>query len=341
MLLSDLRTAFDSFYEFRRKKIGFPTSSRDFENALRELDGNFVKTDRIGEDSVIDFHNPSVNDYLDSYLAESVKDTADLIQSATFFEQFQQFWSGHRDTRYVWSDKYSGDFIAAFSRRFMALSCKVSRTYSEGRLVGMTHGNISFEHRMSLAIEIDESLATSASHSLVSQLVATLGKRIETGESNKEALVNLLPALDRRTTTSKSIFASAKQFLTGTLKEFADFDSLANFVEKFPIAIDEKELARVRQEFEEFSRHYADVSGHDPDFLRGIAEDITSVGHKLEVDVSEWADPLFQQADEIDREREREPDPVDSDTNWLDESKAIRDVDLMFEGLLREIAERA
>jgi hypothetical protein len=57
--------------------------------------------------------------------------------------------------------------------------------------------------------------------------------------------------------------------------------------------------------------------------------------------VSEWVEPLCQKADEIESERESEPEPDDSNRSWLDDSKAIREVDLMFEGLLREIAERA
>ena len=76
--------------------------------------------------------------------------------------------------------------------------------------------------------------------------------------------------------------------------------------------------------------------------LRGIAEDITTVGDKLDVDVSDWADPLFQKADEIVSERESyEPEPDNEKRNWLEQSKAISDVDQMFEGLLREICERS
>lgn len=133
VLLSDLKTAFDSFYQYRRKKIGFATSSRDFEHALKELDGNFVKTDLVGEDSVIDFHNPSVNDYLDSYLSESPDDVADVFQSAVFFEQFKQLWSGQHEKRFSGLDKYSDGFVGAVSAKFMAPSCRVFRRLSQGR----------------------------------------------------------------------------------------------------------------------------------------------------------------------------------------------------------------
>ena len=41
--LEDLERAFWAFYENRQKRFGFATTAGDWDNALRELDGNFVK----------------------------------------------------------------------------------------------------------------------------------------------------------------------------------------------------------------------------------------------------------------------------------------------------------
>jgi len=342
VLLSDLRVAFDSFYQHRRKKIGFATSSRDFEHALKELDGNFVQTNLVGEDPVIEFHNPSINDYLDSYLAESPDDVADLLQSVAFFEQFRHLWSGQNETRFSGVEKDSDRFVEALSTQFQVPSCRVYRLGDgSGRIIGMRHHSLSFEERMLFAVEVEDSLATPVAHALMSRLVATLSGRIEAGDARKEGLVDLLPALDQRSKSSKSVFSAAKHFLTQTLDDFEDFSNVGRFVEKFPGAIDSGELDRIRQEFREFSKSYTDVWESDPNVLRGIAEEITAVGKNLQVDVSEWAEPLFQKADEIESERPSDPEPDDSDRSWLDESKALQDVDLMFEGLLREINEKA
>jgi hypothetical protein len=164
----------------------------------------------------------------------------------------------------------------------------------------------------------------------MSRLVTTLSERIESGEAQKEGLVDLLPALDGRNKASKSVFTAAKQFLTQRLDEFEDFSNVARFAEKFPGAIDSDELDRIRQEFRHFSKSYTHVSERDPNLLRSIAEEVTTVGKQLEVDVSEWADPLFQKAEEIESEGPSDPEPDDSDRGWLDDSKALRDVDLMF-----------
>jgi hypothetical protein len=342
VLLTDLRVAFDSFYLYRRKKIGFATSSRDFEHALQELDGNFVTTDLVGEDRVMDFHNPSVNDYIESYLADSPEEVADLAQSASFFEQFQHLWSGQNDKRFSGVDKYSDGFVDALSRQFLASTCRIFRFFDNGGIVGMRRYNLTFEERMLFAVDVEGCLATPAAQSLVREHIETLAERIGSGEAHKEGLVNLLSVLDRRTKVSKSIFGAAKQFLTEKLDEFEDFSNVGTFVEKFPGAIRADELNKVRVEFRQFSKEYADVRELDPYVLRGIAEEITTVGEKLEVNVSDWAEPLFQKAARIEDELQSdEPEPDNEDKSWLDDSKALRDVDQMFEGLLREITERA
>ena len=141
---------------------------------------------------------------------------------------------------------------------------------------------------------------------------------------------------------SRSAFTAAKEFLTRTLDDFEDFSSLASFFERFPDAADNNELSRAGNEFKEFCRDYADLRERDPSVLRDIADEITTVGEKLDVNVSQWAEPLWERADEIDAERESdEPESTESERGWFENSKALTDVDLMFGGLLHEITERA
>jgi Restriction endonuclease len=341
VLLSDLMVAFDKFYQYRRHKIGFATSSRDCEHALKELDGNFVKTDLVGEDAVIDFHNPSVNDYVEMYLAESPLDVADLVESVSFFDQLQQLWGGQCGKGLRGTAKYSEMFVAALSRNFLGPNCRIFRFFGQGGIVGMRRHSLPFEERMLFAVEVAQSLGTTRSQALIEKLTVLLIKRIEDRIAHKATLVEVLHTFDRRTKKSKSIFKSAKEFLTQTLNEYEDFDNVARFITRFPEIVDEDELARIRKNFKNFVVDYADVSERDPDLLRGVAEEITTVGTKLMVDVSEWAEPLFEKANEIESERPDEPEADDENRSWLDDSKALRDVDQMFEGLLREITERA
>jgi len=77
--LDNLESAFWKFYEFRQKRFGFATSPGDWLDALKELDGNFIKTAKVGNDIVISFHNPSVKDFMEQFLANSDPDVVDLF----------------------------------------------------------------------------------------------------------------------------------------------------------------------------------------------------------------------------------------------------------------------
>jgi hypothetical protein len=99
VLPSDLELAYDSFVRIRRDRRGFQPKLRDFEHALRELDNNFVSTSREGEDLIIDFHNPSVEDFIAQYLNNHPEDVRDLFDSAQFFEQCVRLARGPRGGR--------------------------------------------------------------------------------------------------------------------------------------------------------------------------------------------------------------------------------------------------
>ena len=98
--LENLEQAYVTFYEFRRRRFGFATSPSDWLDALRELDGNFIKTGRVGKDIVVSFHNPSIRDFIEQFLEESDGDVVDLLRGAHFYEQYVRLWSGVRDHPY-------------------------------------------------------------------------------------------------------------------------------------------------------------------------------------------------------------------------------------------------
>src|SRR3989442_9498523 len=85
--LENLEQAFHTFYEFRRQRFGFPTKPGDWVDALRELDGNFIKTGRVGRDIVLSFHNPSIRDFMEQFLEKSDADVLDLLRGAHFCDQ--------------------------------------------------------------------------------------------------------------------------------------------------------------------------------------------------------------------------------------------------------------
>jgi len=107
----ELETAFHSFYSYRQKKLGFTTRSRDFENAIKELDGNFLKTSLVGSQRVVTLHNPSLSDFLEYYFSKNPAELMDLVQSTAFFDQFINLWRGRKGSKYKAFDGLGADSL--------------------------------------------------------------------------------------------------------------------------------------------------------------------------------------------------------------------------------------
>lgn len=64
--------------------------AKSFERALKELDGTFIKTTRQQDKTtLIDFHNPSIQDFLVAYLERGPSQLESLAASAVFFGQIE------------------------------------------------------------------------------------------------------------------------------------------------------------------------------------------------------------------------------------------------------------
>ncbi|MBI3663868.1 MAG: restriction endonuclease [Acidobacteria bacterium] len=345
ILLTDLETAFNRFFQFRRTKLGFSTSGRDFEFALKELDGNFVKSSLIGKHQIVKFHNPSVADFLEAYLANSPNDVADLFESVCFFDQFSRLWRGQGGTRFNGIDKHSERFIRAFAHQFSSPDCRLMPIVnSEGVKIGVHHWDKSFEARIVFAIEVANALKTPDSHAVVDQLLNILRARISSGEGEKEDLVRLLQTLNSRESSpeiKQAIFAAAKGYLTRDLEELDDFRSVGMFVDNFPAAVAPTELATIGAAFIRFCETYDDSWANEPDALRGVAEDFERVSSQLDVDVQAICEDLVKRAKEWESELRTETyESDDSDEERLSLDPATESIDIMFDGLLHEIDER-
>jgi hypothetical protein len=95
---SDLELAIQCFS--KRTGDKYQTYSHfSFENSLNELEDTFIKTTKDGQGKIIiDFHNPSVHDFLCNYFSRNNHVLLDVINSAVFFDQIiQSFTSDEND----------------------------------------------------------------------------------------------------------------------------------------------------------------------------------------------------------------------------------------------------
>ena len=86
VFLDDLKYAVIVFFEAKKKNI----TDKEFENCISELEGNFVKTNQVNKNElIIEFHNPSIQDFIETYVSKNSKLYATLAKNAIFFEQIE------------------------------------------------------------------------------------------------------------------------------------------------------------------------------------------------------------------------------------------------------------
>lgn len=337
--LVDFEAAFWTFYRLRQARFGFSTTSGDWQDALKQLDGSFISTRAVGEDIEVSFHSPSIRDYVESFLADSEGDVADLISGAHFYEQYTSLWTGRGGHRYPGVDKSRDEFLRKLGKDLFGPSARTIHTVDHaGEAIGLRHYPPSNESRAEFVVRVAKDLKNTAGDRFLNAVVEDLRKLWEDGHADKEDLVSLLEVLGLE--SKDAAFISAQKCLTVSkeFKEVDDFRAAARFVENYPDAIGPTELGNIKRDFLEFASHYAvGWSDDDPDWLRQVASDLEFVAENLESDVSNFTIPLNEEADRIEREKaENEPDEEDYREDW-EPSSYRDDVNDMFQSLKEEL----
>jgi hypothetical protein len=337
--LEDLETAFGAFYPLRQRRFGFSTSSGDWEDALKQLDGNFIKTESVGKHIVVSFHNPSIRDFVEGFLAESDGDVGDLISAAHFYEQYESLWTGRGGRRYVGVDRHRESFLQGLRRGLFGPSAATIRVVdNRGETIDLHTHPPSNESRARFAVGVANDLNNEAGNQFLNATIESLRKLWNDGYADSEDLVSLLEALTRRGLgTGDSAFIAAKNCLSMRFDEIGQFRAFARFASSYPETLSQTELISVKKRFLEFAPDYAEGwTDEDPDWLRDIASDFEFVGEKLELDVKGFIVSLRDKAEEIEsRNPDEEPDEDERD-DW-EPSSHRDDVDDMFQSLREEL----
>jgi hypothetical protein len=343
ILLTDLENSFWTFYRFRQIRFGFPTASEDWNRALKELDGNFITTQRVGDKISVSFHNPSIRDFLEDFLSNSERDVLDLVSGAHFYEQYVNLWEGRGGHRYRAINHHHEEFLRHLARNiFGPTASAIRQLNSHNEVIGLKHRAVSNESRTGFALRVCKELKHKGGDQFLKEILDTLETRWERGQGDKEDLVRLLKSLtDYGLDRGNTAFVMAKQCLSSKTEGIEDFRALAKFMAMYPEEVLPTDLEVLRSKFLEFAREYSEGWDDDPDWLREAAGDLELIGETLEVDVTDFTGKLYSSANDIESERaDAEPETNDEEPWDPEESSSASsrdDVHDMFEGLREEI----
>ena len=285
---------------------------------------------------MVSFHNPSVKDFMEGFLAKSDADVIDLFHGARFYEEYVGLWNGRRGRRYQGIDTASSDYVKTVAANLWGESSRtIRRVDQHGQTIGMSPHPPSLESRAVFFIGVVDSLRSPHAAELIDRLIASLSPLWAAGTSDREDLVTLLDVLSKRgPSQTDATFVAARQCLLTTPETDAEFRAVAEFCEKYPEAVSEAEREELKREFVDFASDHPLGSDDDPDTLRSVASDIEYVGDRFGVATDEFTQGLYERADELESERaEREPPDDDDDGARRSADSYVDDVRGMFSGL--------
>jgi hypothetical protein len=341
--LEILEESFQTFYEFRRQRFGFPTKPGDWTDALRELDGNFIKTERVGHDIVVSFHNPSIRDFMERFLEKSDADTLDLLRGARFYEQYVSLWSGMREHRYRAIERAGAEFVTKLTANLWSPSARTIREVRNGEAVGVVPWSPSEERRSAFYVPEVDHVHPKTAAKYTDALLTSLAERWAGGHGDRGDLIRFLELLAARgILPDHKVFVAGRDYLLTRPETIDDFRAAAKFCDAYPESVSQDDRDSLKTQFMDFASDYASKwnSDDDPDWLREVASHLETLGETFGVNTDDETQGLLERAEEIETERaerQRDHDADDDDgAPWTGDT-VIDDVEQMFGGLQSDL----
>jgi RNase P protein component len=317
VFLDDLE---DAFRVFRKNNLGNGTARLDseaFRRALKELDGNFIATNKSGKKFLVHFHNPSVRDFLQNYIVANNDDLQAVIRSIACFDQLHWLWE-HRHNRTnrfrfrtTIRQKLSADFLAKVELTLQLPVYSLETRYMRGDFV-KRRMNVSLADRISLISSISRQMKARRSREILKRSLTNLDKAIDSHLIQSEDLVILIDELKGNLDTKqwKELLTTTKGFLADNLAGLEDYRALTRFLKMHPGAFSGEEVQACAESFPPFAKRFSwEATTTDPDDLRTYVEEINSIADDLDVDVTDTVNDLEERAregEELAEEEEKE-----------------------------------
>src|SRR4030043_1081884 len=320
VFLEDLQEAFLAYHLKQAKEYQFKTSPNDFLHALKELEGNFIVTEKSNDRTIIRLHNPSIRDFLRDYLASHEQLLRALFRTATFFDQHMALWEFREEqsASLIFRKtlvKYNSEFVHAL---FSSLNFRMCRL----RNIQVGKGNIykdiwdmTFEARATLVVSVAFELKNDLSMKLLKQVIDIINQRmIDKHVYDRDDLVRFLKELKKAekvlSVLSSAFLDRVKNYLTDDIGSLDSIECFCDFKGLFPKVITKDVVDSMKYKFIDYAEQDVwDSHYEDPDYYRDEAYKIEKLAKQFKVDMSDTIKALETHANEL--EEEQQPDEPD------------------------------
>jgi hypothetical protein len=317
--VTDMEKAFEAFHDRQSGARSLPTERDAFRRALKELDGTFISTRQAGELILLQFHNPSIRDFIRGRLL-SAPLLEELMDASIFFEQARWFGAILFDERrYVprhVAVRHGSRIEGILKRLADAPSCTIAlHRYAAGERAVVESSN--------RAARLGEIAAFSGNAGEVGEdefIRVRLGDLERALRANELSPASCLVALPPLRELGLLSLPAGQSFVTA-LKERAslpsdldEFKTLARLIEEVPEQFGDAERQEIRESFRVFAEQFVtdyenDEFGiDDPEEIRTDAITLETLSATFQVNTQDQQKGLHDHAEQKEHKIQEQRD---------------------------------
>jgi hypothetical protein len=306
--MDDLKSAYHAYNLLYAKWYAATISPQDFQTALKELDGDFLKYDPEELGVIVSFTNPSAADYVRQHIEMNIDELNILLESIHYYEQLSIIWSWTATRKKVIQliNKNLNLYSEIMRRATTEQPCRII-TYIIGENKRKDYWAHSLEERIALVTKISISTKV-ALNSIVQGGIQFVESRIESGKFDRRGLADLIVSLHKVDDPLSRIWIDKKMpsFIESLIVQPRWVDELrpiCNLVEEEPEMFTKTMVERVALSLKRVAQSTLDDSYQlNAESLREDAEALESMAKIVSVNVQDIIFNLRLLADEKDEE---------------------------------------
>ncbi len=309
VFIEDLEAAFNSYYDKSAKIRNFSTGKYDFKRSLKELESNFIGIEKRSDKLIIQFHNPSIKDFIEYRLSSEPSSVEELGTASIFYDQIVQLWNvGIMDAK-----KGVKNFSEQITKReFVALQqiflkkieetfqndgCQLEKIYFGNS--GNFHMNREFspEARLDFALDVAEKVFINNEDKIIeyaSPLIHVFCVLVSQGKAGFRETLQVVDRLSKSRISSTKIFGELLITVKDTLMSYSPdlyhFNYFLGFRRKFPKVVKVTDFKKMKKKFRtkciEEIEYYKQIE-------EGISDDVSSDDVTSTIDEISIAAPHF------------------------------------------------
>ena len=296
-----LEMAFLSFHRATATINNRQLNTSDFQNALSSLEGNFISIQKVANTILVSFHNPSVKDFLGSYLSNDSSFLTVLFQSFVYFDQCSEMWS----VKQALKSKVRENIEALSEALFRTLDSSESEMIILGDTV--VNGSDSRLKRLKLLVEVLDEFENESLHVRLGELLESVMTNVRGFEKND--LVELAKALDDTSFNfgidRDGLLDDMRDYLTDDLENVDDYDYASDLLDTSRYQDEKDELSDRFSEFLEDNITYILANTRSAPSLSYYISKVEQVASRLGTNVVEALEPLNEKVEEMKQEAQK------------------------------------